>query len=368
MIYTVLPLSVRTVVSNDDLLNEILLRLPVISIVLFKLVSKRWLSLIKSPTFIRRRSRIPNIDTPSGLFIEHRLDTNVYGLVPLDIRIRSRLENTFKTGACIRSNAIVMQSCNGLFLCYVRPNHKFCIYNPTVNLFKMLPEPHYSEPEHHLFIKMAFDPTKSPYYKVMHATFINDYYPPESYRIQIYSSETGIWSNVYEHSGPFEGLVSAIYCNNAIHWINHGDNGKLHYKLDFVNTAVILTKIQLPVTVKRKRSCKLFESRGSLLLLGMDNTCSHDQLNVYKMGNRDSEWSLKYSVNKRRISLGGVWCIALGEREEDSFMVIELNGKVVLYNFVLKTFRALPEVQLMLSKIRFPLCNIFLLTASFASV
>ncbi|GJX32515.1 cytosolic glyceraldehyde-3-phosphate dehydrogenase [Tanacetum coccineum] len=313
MIYTVLPLSVRTVVSNDDLLNEILLRLPVISIVLFKLVSKRWLSLIKSPTFIRRRSRIPNIDTPSGLFIEHRLDTNVYGLVPLDIRIRSRLENTFKTGACIRSNAIVMQSCNGLFLCYVRPNHKFCIYNPTVNLFKMLPEPHYSEPKHHLFIKMAFDPTKSPYYKVVHATFINDYYPPESYRIQIYSSETGIWSNVYEHSGPFEGLVSAIYCNNAIHWINHGDNGKLHYKLDFC----------------------------SLLLLGMDNTCSHDQLNVYKMGNGDSEWSLKYSVNKRRISLGGVWCIALGEREEDSFMVIELNGRYSVEAVLYELFPAM---------------------------
>nr|GEW20034.1 glucan endo-1,3-beta-glucosidase 12-like [Tanacetum cinerariifolium] len=123
------------------------------------------------------------------------------------------------------------------------------------------------------------------------------------------------------------GLGSAIYCNNAIHWINHGDNGKLHYKLNFVNTAVILTKIRLPVTVKRKRSCKLFESRGSLLILGMDNTCSLDQLNVYKMGNGDSEWSLKYSVNQRRISLGGVWCIALGEREEDSFMVIELNGK-----------------------------------------
>nr|GFB56351.1 hypothetical protein [Tanacetum cinerariifolium] len=80
-----LPLSVHTVMSNDDLLNEILLRLPVFSLVLFKSISKRWLSLIKDALFIKRQSRIPKIDPPSGLFVvQHRFYK--YGYVSFDIK------------------------------------------------------------------------------------------------------------------------------------------------------------------------------------------------------------------------------------------------------------------------------------------
>ncbi|GJW40122.1 F-box protein-like protein isoform X1 [Tanacetum coccineum] len=260
-----LPLSIHKVMSSDDMLNEILLRLPVISLVLFKSVSKRWLSLIKSPTFSKRRSRAPKIDPPSGLFIERDSKHSLYGFVPLDIRIPSRLENTFKTEyGSNSSNVTVLQSCNGLFLCSVKsvwllilPNH------PT---------------------------TKSCMLRPLLVTFLLN---PIGYKLTLLN---GNWSIVCSHSDPFEGLGSGIYCNDAIHWINCDDNGALHYKLDFVNKSVVLTKIQLPVTVVKRR-CKLFESRGCLLLLGMDKTHSHDQLNVYEMGNGDSEWLLKYSVN-----------------------------------------------------------------------
>ncbi|GJR65627.1 cytosolic glyceraldehyde-3-phosphate dehydrogenase [Tanacetum coccineum] len=44
-------LCVHTVLSNEDLLIEILLRFPAISLHLFKSVSKHWLSLITSPAF-----------------------------------------------------------------------------------------------------------------------------------------------------------------------------------------------------------------------------------------------------------------------------------------------------------------------------
>ncbi|GKF71204.1 cytosolic glyceraldehyde-3-phosphate dehydrogenase, partial [Tanacetum coccineum] len=64
-----LPSSIHKVLSNDDLLMEILLRLPIISLHLFKPVCKQWLSLITSPSFTLTRTRIPNVDPPSGLFI-----------------------------------------------------------------------------------------------------------------------------------------------------------------------------------------------------------------------------------------------------------------------------------------------------------
>ncbi|GKE42130.1 cytosolic glyceraldehyde-3-phosphate dehydrogenase, partial [Tanacetum coccineum] len=52
-----LPLSIHKVLSNYDLLMEILLRLPIISLHLFKPVCKQWLSLITSPSFTLTRTR-----------------------------------------------------------------------------------------------------------------------------------------------------------------------------------------------------------------------------------------------------------------------------------------------------------------------
>lgn len=62
--------SADKVGSNDDLLIEILLRLPVISLRLFKCVSKRWLSIITDHNFTMLRSRNVKFDPPTGLFLE----------------------------------------------------------------------------------------------------------------------------------------------------------------------------------------------------------------------------------------------------------------------------------------------------------
>nr|GEX23075.1 hypothetical protein [Tanacetum cinerariifolium] len=68
-------------------------------------------------------------------------------------------------------------------------------------------------------------------------------------------------------------------------------------------------------------------------------------MDVYKMSNDDSRWSVKYFVtldegcrskpSNIQDSIG-VLSIMLGEREEDSFLVMFLDGKVVRYNFVLQ--------------------------------
>ncbi|GKC39791.1 hypothetical protein Tco_1052175 [Tanacetum coccineum] len=185
------------------------------------------------------------------------------------------------------------------------------------------------------------------------------------FQMQTYSSETGIWSIVCSCSDPFEDLSCGIYWNDAIHWLSDDSDSFLHYKLDFGNKNVVLTKIQLPITVVDDMSCELFESRN-LLLISEDATDSH-QLNVYEM-RRHSEWSMKYSVNHTRIALGNVTCIALGEREEDSFMVLRDSiNCVYLYKFVLKTYRELPQFQSIIFKGR-NYFDSFLFTASFASV
>nr|GEX59531.1 hypothetical protein [Tanacetum cinerariifolium] len=95
---------------------------------------------------------------------------------------------------------------------------------------------------------------------------------------------------------------------------------------------------------------KLFESRGCLLLLGVDYNNSQ-QFNIYEMSNVSSEWSVKYNFNlddniilwPRTISCN-VWCIVLGEREEDSSIVMELDKKIVEYKIMSKNFLGLYDM------------------------
>nr|GEV47930.1 hypothetical protein [Tanacetum cinerariifolium] len=88
----------------------------------------------------------------------------------------------------------ILQSCNGLLLC-TGSAWPVCyyVYNPSTNLFKRLPQPNYSHDDSCFYssgvFRMAFDPRKSLYYKVLQARRASG-----ETQIQIYSSETRNWS------------------------------------------------------------------------------------------------------------------------------------------------------------------------------
>ncbi|GKC66884.1 SGNH hydrolase-type esterase domain-containing protein, partial [Tanacetum coccineum] len=157
-----LKLFVHTVMSSEDLLIKILLRLPVISLLLFKVISKHWLSVITSPNFTSRLSRIPSMAPACGLFLWRRKSKVSmefeYDFLSLDSRIPSKRSITtfpfgFETGC-----KVILGSCYGLLL--FRSGYypgKLYVYNPTINLFKMLPR-HSTDISYGVI--MAFDPTK----------------------------------------------------------------------------------------------------------------------------------------------------------------------------------------------------------------
>ncbi|GKC75844.1 hypothetical protein Tco_1126618, partial [Tanacetum coccineum] len=64
-------------------------------------------------------------------------------------------------------------------------------------------------------------------------------------------------------------------------------------------------------------------------------------------------WSIKYLVDtdvfmsplpKGWSIRSIIWSIVLGEREDDSFLVINLSGKVVEYNLISKTLREIYDM------------------------
>ncbi|GKF84237.1 hypothetical protein Tco_0249135 [Tanacetum coccineum] len=164
------------VFTNDGLLTEILIRLPILCIHLFTTVSKQWLQILTSPHFTDRRKKIPILDPLAGIFANHLRSLFESDSVSLDPRLESRksaMNSSFTLGSNEETYRVnILQSCNGLLLCsgWGSPTFYY-VYNPSTNLFKRLSQPKNS---HDLLIlhttgvfRMAFDPTKSRNYKVV---------------------------------------------------------------------------------------------------------------------------------------------------------------------------------------------------------
>ncbi|GJV30516.1 hypothetical protein Tco_1386964 [Tanacetum coccineum] len=113
----------------------------------------------------------------------------------------------------------------------------------------------------------------------------------------------------------------------------------------------MIISIQIPHMLHLER--KLFDSRGCLVLVRRDYIRS-SEFTIYKMTKGCSVWLIKYIVDTddfmtplpegwsiRYI----VWSLVVGEREEDSFLVMNLSGKVVQYNLISKTVSEIYDIR-----------------------
>ncbi|GJS91114.1 hypothetical protein Tco_0773750 [Tanacetum coccineum] len=218
-------------------------------------------------------------------------------------------------------------------------------------------------------LRLAFDPTKSPDYKVVRAGRNSC-----EIVIQIYSSESGNWTLCRERFTYFlfVHFDSAIYWNDALHWLETENRRLTHYKLNIEDhehpiittiqisqdheQPIITTMLPMIISIRIPHMLhlegKLFESLGCLVLVRRDCIGS-SKFTIYQMRKGCYVWSSKYIVNTddfmnplpegwsiRSI----VWSIVLGEREEDSFIIINLSAKVVQYNLISKTLREIYDM------------------------
>ncbi|GJR92972.1 ribonuclease H-like domain-containing protein [Tanacetum coccineum] len=340
------------VLTNDDLLTQILIRLPILCIHLFATVSIQWLRIITSPLFIKNHSQITKVDPPVGLFVSH---------------IRSLFESDFVS----LDNVKILQSCNGLLLCGGSGMPVFdYVYNPSINQYKKLPYPDCSLDNSPYYssagLRIAFDPTKSPHYKLVDAG--RTFYDID---IQIYSLEKGKWSLCSDRFNyfSFDHFDSAIYWNDGLHWLETENRQLMLYNLNIEdpNHPIITTipihqrgmtflksygymdlmQILIQMSHLLHLEGKLFKWRGSLFLVCLDDFGSRE-FTIYEMKIGCSVWMVRYRVHIDDFMTplpegwsirSNVWSIVLGEREQDSFLVIKLSRKVVQYNLISKTLR-----------------------------
>ncbi|KAK9265446.1 hypothetical protein L1049_012390 [Liquidambar formosana] len=266
------PAAAEEIAGNEDLLGEILLRLPVKSLLRFESVSKRWLFLICNPHFAQSHTRRhnPNLD-PSGLLLNHEYagfqfapSTTVVTGLGLGFRIPMTHISRFYSPAIKQFNAI-------------RFNSKF---EDSLDA-----------------IILAFDPLKSPYFELILIREVKGR-TPHTHRIDIYSPETRSLTRPASGSGhrltftapPGISLCDAVYCIGAIHWNSDGETS-----LYFDTHTGRLNPMPMPPFGRFDDVRYFGESRGHLHIVMDKNSAT--EFDIWELKADYSGWLVKYRVS-----------------------------------------------------------------------
>ncbi|KAJ9546250.1 hypothetical protein OSB04_025957 [Centaurea solstitialis] len=354
--------SATLVASNDDLLTQILLRLPVTSILRFKSVSKHWNSLLTHPHFTLLYDRLP--PTP-GFFLR-----NFY------IPFQCNEQNPSPTPPFPSLDFYpdlrgirILQSSNGLLLCCSDRGHvrarKYYVFNPTTNQFTVVPSvPGGMEVRKTIrFMGLAFHKTDCPHYKllcILRAKPLED-----MFQIQIYSSEAGKWKiSDQTFSAPYYTIFTAgAYCNQAIHWAPSCIHPS-YFRLDVQQ----VQKLPMPVQVAsyQQGAVPLYfgECGGHLHLVERCQAEIPLHLNVYEMMSDHSGWFIKYQVELDELVIAYPEMISsyrdpsspyyydfkvldvVRRGEEESFMVVCTPGKMIRFDLMDKSFSQIYDLNL----------------------
>ncbi|CAN6339855.1 unnamed protein product [Urochloa humidicola] len=304
----------------DDLLVEILSRLPAKSLCRFKLVSRSWRTLIADPHHRRRFAQ-----TLSGIFFSRQCDRTPWGFTPLTTPTPHALGD----GALANSAAPIsflpstckgielLDSCNGLLLLRCSeiegshgeaalsspdppPPAFYVVCNPATEEWVALPQPSL-EPGYDDFSEkwevirtyyaaLVFDPSVSSHYHVLQileeqfqTVFVVE-------AVEIYSSETGSW--VLRESG-WERLT-------AIHGHNIYFNGFQHF-ITLYGQSVAMVDAKGQVWREIKFPCSeytgfLGHSQGCLLYV--DSVEQDGAWAVYALEDHGrEEWTFKHRID-----------------------------------------------------------------------
>ncbi|KAL1816322.1 hypothetical protein DCAR_0520704 [Daucus carota subsp. sativus] len=363
--------SAVKVASSEDLLIQILLKVPIKALMGFKCVSKQWSSLITNPHFVHLRSPLPSASSLFFISSTRKRKNPDYQFIPLDVGDEWR--TPFKILDFIHdplgSGISVLQSCNGLLLCASFRAHelsrRYYVYNPTTKQFAILPQIGSQYAEHVCGMNLAFDPVRSPYYKVVCVRRVGNLF-----QIEIYSSETQLWrvSGKPFTAPEYTEFQNCIYWNGSVHWWSgsfHWSNGIIYgghwrdvpYTLYFKVDEESLERLPSPKKPNYLVPKYVGESEGHLHLVEFKYTIL---LDVYEMARDYSGWFVKYQLDLYAISnvypeiirenktyaYHIISLLRKGKEEEEdgSFLVLEIvGGKTVRYNLVDKSVEKLWE-------------------------
>ncbi|KAI4332526.1 hypothetical protein L6164_017427 [Bauhinia variegata] len=211
-----------------DLYTEILIWLPVKSLIRFTRVSKSWQSLVKDPTFITNHRRNSPTSRKRSLLMKKDLNS-VYDHLKVCMSTHYDLDN-FNCDYILNMELEIpwmsqkksirsVHTCHEL-VCVVSYDVNIILWNPSIQNFITLPSPNLGGISNR--VGFGFDP-KAYDYKVVAITRIDDFEfdPQRRYRAEIFSLEAGSWRDIDNTIPcfPVENENEHICVDGVMYWI-----------------------------------------------------------------------------------------------------------------------------------------------------
>ncbi|KAB5534634.1 hypothetical protein DKX38_017720 [Salix brachista] len=251
----------------EDLIQEILFKLPIKSLVRCTSLSRTWNSLIKSPAFISKHlQRTISSTDHQSLFLlrlcsKEREEQYSLRLDNQDFNEHMQLHFPFES---FKSYFHVIGSCNGL-ICLAKVIQRFTVsfifWNPLIQKYVNI-EPRILG---HLysFVGFGYDSRANDYKLIRMVNFQKSKFLSENFpKMELYSLNEGSWRSIPQ-TAPLrydtDQHFSSAFLNGAVHWIaNRADQheGIHNVVLGFDMSDEIFLEIALPSCLDNVRpSC-----------------------------------------------------------------------------------------------------------------
>ncbi|KAI3454322.1 hypothetical protein Pfo_010985 [Paulownia fortunei] len=266
----------------NEIINEILVRLPVKSLLRFRSVSQLWLQLISARQFARQHNWLQSHDdrlkvlyglnespiSLSSCSVAHLMYDEELHVQPIGVGL--------KLVRVPYDEISVVGSCNGV-VCLATLLGDVVLWNPATRIYRILPS---SEDGHQSLQSAAYgfgyDEGEDDYKVVKHISTVKGGYSTVS---NVYSSRSNSWTWIEDVPGGVYIEESGMFVNGAIHWIGiHEDHTFVVLSLDVV--VEMYAELSQPDYGEVLECVRLGVWRGCLSIL---STYCETELNLWVM-------------------------------------------------------------------------------------
>ncbi|XP_051227630.1 F-box protein At5g07610 [Lolium perenne] len=282
---------------GEDVLSEILVRLPHKSLARFQCVSTNWNALIAAD-YLRRR--LPLI-TSGVLFHDAPRDGVGRQAYTYACALPSSSSGETGNGGVAEADDMgffpyhgtssIIDGCNGLILYYSSsPQPTFHVVSPTTRRWAVLPAPRKKT----LLSVLSFDPCASPHYKVVCFTR----WLPRGASVEVFCSERGAWRehDKLDFGLDTDAMSATMHCfGGAVHVLAYSGHV---VRIDLATMACTVTALPAPVSYRARAG----HCRDRLRYASSDGS----RLKFWELVDASrSEWALKHELGINDLVPGG---------------------------------------------------------------
>ncbi|KAK6780697.1 hypothetical protein RDI58_022881 [Solanum bulbocastanum] len=284
-------------VLPEELVTDILSRLPVKSLLKFKCVSQSWLALISSPEFVKTHL---SLNANNNEYTRHKVmmlerTANTFR----DCSVSSLFNNSFNEAddldypRQVPCYFYMVGSVNGL-ICLVNQRKEFFLWNPSIRKYKLSDRKTKTNLVYSVY-GFGYDEFHDDYKVVVIFIIGRDHF---SLQIEVkeYSLKSDSWRTVDNCPSMAPLKQSGMFVNGKLHWVSIIDLKRIIISFDLAYGK--WGEMELPCYWKRGRGTVLsLEVLGSDLsvLCDCDKTCMLDVWFMKKYGVKES-WMKMFTI------------------------------------------------------------------------